>query len=99
LLQRWRVPTAVDDMQGGVRQRLLIQLTTIDWHDGILFTPNDQRRDLDPTHIRRQLRVMDLAAFDMCREARLPILVFNYTQDGAIERAVAGHPVGTIVSA
>ena len=41
---------------------------------------------------------MDLAAFDMCREARLPILVFNYTQDGAIERAVAGHPVGTIIS-
>src|SRR5881398_3654489 len=47
--------------------------------------------------IRRQLRVMDLAAFDMCRDAKLPILVFNYTQDGAIERAVAGHPVGTIV--
>ena len=60
LLQRWRVPTAVDDMQGGVRQRLLVQLSTIDWHDGILFTPNDQRRDLDPTHIRRQLRVMEI---------------------------------------
>ena len=48
--------------------------------------------------IRRQLRVMDLAAFDMCRDAKLPILVFNYTQDGAIEKAIAGHPVGTIVS-
>jgi hypothetical protein len=59
-LQRWRVPTAVDDMQGGVRQRLLVQLTTMDRHDGILFTPNDRRQDLDPTQIRRQLRIMEI---------------------------------------
>jgi uridylate kinase len=48
--------------------------------------------------IRRQLRVMDLGAFEMCRQAKLPILVFNYTQEGAIERAVAGQPIGTLVS-
>ena len=48
--------------------------------------------------IRRQLRVMDLGAFEMCRQAKLPILVFNYTQEGAIERAVAGQAIGTLVS-
>ena len=48
--------------------------------------------------IQRQLQVMDLGAFEMCREARLPILVFNYKQDCAIEKAVAGLPIGTIVS-
>ena len=32
----------------------------------------------------------------MCREAKLPILVFNYKRDGAIERAIAGHPIGTV---
>jgi uridylate kinase len=48
--------------------------------------------------IRDNLRVMDLSAFDMCREAKLPILVFNYTRDGAIEKAIAGQPIGTIVS-
>jgi uridylate kinase len=48
--------------------------------------------------IQKQLRVMDISAFDLCRQANLPIVVFNYKQDGSIEKAVAGHPIGTIVS-
>jgi uridylate kinase len=48
--------------------------------------------------IRDGLRVMDIGAFEMCRVAKLPILVFNYKREGAIERAVAGHPIGTVVS-
>jgi uridylate kinase len=48
--------------------------------------------------IQKQLRVMDIGAFEMCREARLPILVFNYKTAGALERAIAGHAIGTIVS-
>jgi uridylate kinase len=47
--------------------------------------------------IRDNLRVMDTAAIDLCREARLPILVFNFKQKGNIERAIAGHPIGTLV--
>jgi uridylate kinase len=47
--------------------------------------------------IRDNLRVMDIGAFEMCREAKLPILVFNYKQEGAIERAVAGQAIGTVV--
>ncbi len=49
--------------------------------------------------IRDGLRVMDIAAFEMCREAKLPILIFNYKQDHAIERAIAGHRIGTLVAA
>jgi uridylate kinase len=45
-----------------------------------------------------RLKVMDLSAFEMCLEAKLPILVFNYKADRAIERAVAGHPIGTLVT-
>jgi uridylate kinase len=48
--------------------------------------------------IQRQLQVMDLGAFEMCRRASLPILVFNYKAEGAIEKAIAGHPIGTIVA-
>ena len=48
--------------------------------------------------IQKQLGVMDIGAFEMCRQAKLPILVFNYQQDGAIEKAVAGQPIGTVVS-
>jgi uridylate kinase len=48
--------------------------------------------------MRDGLRVMDMGAFDMCRTAKLPILVFNYKRDRAIERAIAGEPIGTLVT-
>ena len=49
--------------------------------------------------IADQLKVMDVSAFDLCQAIRLPILVFNYKRPGAIEAAVAGRPIGTLVSA
>ena len=48
--------------------------------------------------LRDNLRVMDMAAISLCREGKLPILVFNFKQDGNIERAIAGHAIGTLVS-
>src|SRR5947208_8996714 len=39
--------------------------------------------------IRDSLGVMDVAAVTMCREAKMPILVFNYKKEGNIERAIA----------
>jgi uridylate kinase len=47
--------------------------------------------------LRDNLRVMDAAAVSLCREAKLPILVFNFKREGNIERAIAGHRVGTLV--
>src|SRR6059058_339830 len=47
--------------------------------------------------IRDNLRVMDTAAIDLCKSARLPILVFNFKKEGNIERAIAGHTIGTYV--
>ncbi|MER3416739.1 MAG: UMP kinase [Gemmataceae bacterium] len=47
--------------------------------------------------LRENLRVMDVAAIHMCMEARLPILVFNFKQEGNLEKVVAGHPLGTWV--
>src|SRR6266700_2673423 len=40
--------------------------------------------------IRDNLRVMDTAAIDLCKSAKLPILVFNFKREGNIERAIAG---------
>jgi uridylate kinase len=48
--------------------------------------------------MRDNLRVMDMSAVSLCREAKLPILVFNFKREGNIERAIAGHPIGTLVS-
>ena len=47
---------------------------------------------------KEKLRVMDLSAIEMCERKKLPILVFNYKKEGNIERAVAGHPIGTLVT-
>lgn len=47
--------------------------------------------------ISDKLKVMDLSAFDMCQAVRLPILVFNYKREAAIERAMAGLATGTLV--
>lgn len=49
--------------------------------------------------IEKDLRVMDAAALSLCRENNMPILVFDIRDDGAIERAVAGEQVGTLVTA
>jgi uridylate kinase len=48
--------------------------------------------------LRDNLRVMDMAAISLCREAKLPILVFNYKREGNIERAIAGDRIGTLVA-
>jgi uridylate kinase len=48
--------------------------------------------------LRDNLRVMDAAAISLCREGKLPILVFNFKREGNIERAIAGHTIGTLVS-
>src|ERR1051325_3180828 len=47
--------------------------------------------------LRETLHVMDAAAIDMCRSAKLPILVFNFNKEGNIERAIAGQAIGTLV--
>jgi uridylate kinase len=48
--------------------------------------------------LRDNLQVMDMEAISMCRKGRLPILVFNFKRDGNIERAIAGHSIGTLVT-
>ncbi len=47
--------------------------------------------------IRENLRVMDIAAIEMARTARLPILVFDFKREGNIQRAIAGHTIGTLI--
>ncbi|MBX3062579.1 MAG: UMP kinase [Anaerolineae bacterium] len=46
-----------------------------------------------------QLEVMDQTAFTLCRENNQPILVVNFWHEGALEAAVMGDPVGTLVTA
>jgi len=47
--------------------------------------------------ISRNLRVMDMTAFTLCMENKLPIIVFNMTQPGNLLKVVTGEKVGTLV--
>jgi uridylate kinase len=49
--------------------------------------------------IRRDLKVMDATALTLCRDQRLPIVVFSIFKRGALERVVIGEDEGTLVFA
>lgn len=49
--------------------------------------------------LRGNLKVVDAAAFSLCMENRLPMVVFGMEGDGNITRALRGEPIGTLVSA
>jgi uridylate kinase len=49
--------------------------------------------------LQRDLKVMDMTAFALCRDNRLPIMVFDLGTPGNIQRAVSGEAIGTIVIA
>lgn len=48
--------------------------------------------------LERRLEVMDLTAFTLSQEHRLPMAVFNINEPGALFRIIAGENVGTIVT-
>lgn len=48
--------------------------------------------------LARSLAVADAAAFSICRENNLPIVVFDLKNNGNIARAVRGESIGTLVS-
>jgi len=47
--------------------------------------------------IERDLRVMDTTAFSLCRDRKIPVVVFDMKQPGAIAEVVRGTPHGTRV--
>jgi uridylate kinase len=73
--------------------------------DGVYSS--DPRRDKDAKKydeisydevLSKSLAVADAAAFSLCRENRLPIIVFNLLEKGNIARAVRGEKIGTLVN-
>jgi uridylate kinase len=48
--------------------------------------------------LSRRLRVMDGAAFSLCMENKIPIVVFNFFQPDSLEGVVKGEKIGTLVS-
>ncbi len=48
--------------------------------------------------LSKSLAVADAAAFSLCRENNLPIIIFDLKNKGNIARAVKGDQIGTLVS-
>ena len=48
--------------------------------------------------LNMRLEVMDATALSLCLENRLPIIVFDLQPPHSLEKAVAGEPIGTLVS-
>jgi uridylate kinase len=85
-----------------IRAEVLMKATKV---DGIYSA--DPMKDSSATRyetvsyqevIEKQLNVMDTSAISLCRENKLPILVFNMKESGNIIRAVNGDlQIGTLV--
>ncbi|HMP86939.1 MAG TPA: UMP kinase, partial [Lacibacter sp.] len=48
--------------------------------------------------LSKNLRVMDMTAFTLCMENKLPIIVFDMNRPDNLKRVVTGERVGTIVT-
>lgn len=46
----------------------------------------------------QRLGVMDISAFDLCRQKQIPIVVFNVFGPGNLLKAVRGEGVGTVIA-
>jgi uridylate kinase len=47
----------------------------------------------------RGLKVVDATAFSLCMDNALPMRVFGMEDEGSLRRAIAGEPIGTLVTA
>ncbi len=47
--------------------------------------------------LKRDLKVMDATAISLCREGKIPIVVFNLFERGNIYRIIKGESIGTVI--
>ena len=47
--------------------------------------------------LNKELRILDLTAFIMCKENELPIIVFNMNEKGNLKKLVSGEKIGTLI--
>lgn len=48
--------------------------------------------------VEKGLEVMDLTCASLCKEGKIPMIVFNLNKKGNIEKAVKGDKIGTIIN-
>ncbi len=48
--------------------------------------------------MKLDVKVMDMSAIAMCRDAEMPILVFNLFERGNLKKAILGERIGTMIT-
>ncbi|MBU2102078.1 MAG: uridine monophosphate kinase, partial [Candidatus Omnitrophica bacterium] len=48
--------------------------------------------------LSKDLKIMDSTAVTLCRENKLPILVFNFMKEGNLKKIVVGQKIGTLIN-
>lgn len=72
--------------------------------DGVFSADPEKNRDAQKFETitfdevyQKNLNVMDMTAFTMCKENNIPIVVFNMNKKGNLKRIVSGEKIGTLV--
>lgn len=48
--------------------------------------------------VKNNLKVIDMAAANLCFERKIPVIIFGLNEENSIMRAVGGEKIGTIVT-
>lgn len=84
-----------------IRADIILKATNVDgvydkdpnrYSDAVMFK-NIIHNDV----LTKNLKVMDATAISLCRDNKLPIVVFNLQKKGNIKRVICGKSVGTMV--
>jgi len=46
----------------------------------------------------KNLNVMDMTAFTLCKENKLPIIVFDMNKEGNLKKIISGEKIGTLIN-
>jgi len=84
-----------------IKAEVIMKATKVDGvydKDPVKFTDAKMYQKISYNDVlAKELKVMDATAVSLCRDNRLPILVFNLQKSGNIVRGVSGVPIGTLV--
>ena len=48
--------------------------------------------------LKKQLKIMDMTAFTLCRQKNIPIVVFNMNKKDNFKNIILGNKIGTLVT-
>jgi uridylate kinase len=81
--------------------QVVLKATKVDGiYDADPVKNKDAKRFAEVTYIdvlQKRLEVMDSTAISLCMDNKLPIIVFNLGERGALKRVIQGEAIGTLV--